>query len=76
MVSIRARGFVATETWLDRLTRITPFFLLAVPILPYTLAQRPAAQTRPNGESNIQEGEHSGWTMLAVAARRSPCRSP
>ena len=45
MVSIRARGFVATETWLDRLTRITPFFLLVVPILPYTLTQHPAAGT-------------------------------
>jgi signal transduction histidine kinase len=55
MVSIRARGFVATETWLDRLTRITPFFLLAVPILPYTLAQRPA-------------GADIGRTLAVVAA--------
>jgi signal transduction histidine kinase len=41
MVTIRARGFAAPDAWLDRLLRGVPFFLLAVPFLPYVLAQRP-----------------------------------
>jgi signal transduction histidine kinase len=41
MAFIRVLGFAAPETWLDRLLRVLPFILLAVPFLPYVLTQGP-----------------------------------
>jgi signal transduction histidine kinase len=41
MAFIRALRFAAPETWLDRLLRVLPFILLAVPFLPYLLTQGP-----------------------------------
>ena len=43
MAFIRVLRFAAPETWLDRLLRVTPFGLLAVPFLPYVLTQAPTA---------------------------------
>jgi signal transduction histidine kinase len=51
----RALGLMTPETWLDRWLRIIPFFLLAVPFLPYTLAQHLA-------------GGDIGRTLAVVAA--------
>ena len=41
MAFIRVLGFAPPETWLDRLLRVLPFTLLAVPFLPYALTQAP-----------------------------------
>jgi hypothetical protein len=41
MAFIRVLRFAAPETWLDRLLRVLPFVLLAVPFLPYALSQQP-----------------------------------
>jgi hypothetical protein len=41
MAFIRVLGFAPPETWLDRLLRVLPFTLLAVPFLPYALTQHP-----------------------------------
>jgi hypothetical protein len=41
MAFIRVLGFAAPETWLDRMLRVLPFILLAVPFLPYGLTQGP-----------------------------------
>jgi hypothetical protein len=41
MAFIRVPRFAAPETWLDRLLRVLPFVLLAVPFLPYALSQQP-----------------------------------
>src|ERR1700761_804095 len=43
MAFIRVLGFATPETWLDRLLRVLPCLLLAVPFLPYVLAQAPTA---------------------------------
>src|ERR1700733_14780597 len=41
MAFIRVLRCAAPETWLDRLLRVLPFFLLAVPCVPYALSQHP-----------------------------------
>ena len=43
MAFIRALRFATPETWLDRVLRVIPFLLLAVPCLPYVLSQAPTA---------------------------------
>jgi signal transduction histidine kinase len=43
MAFIRVLRFATPETWLDRLLRVLPFLLLAVPFLPYVLSQAPTA---------------------------------
>ena len=54
MAFIRVPGFATPETWLDRLLRVLPFLLLAVPFLPYVLAQAPTAgDIGPNDGSGI-----------------------
>jgi signal transduction histidine kinase len=42
MAFIRALALAAPEAWLEGLLRVIPFFLLAVPFLPYVLSQAPA----------------------------------
>jgi len=43
MVNIRALSFAPPEIWLDRLLRVIPYLLLAVPFVPYVLTQAPTA---------------------------------